>query len=39
MRLDGDRVRWEERVTNRGVEVLVRARGAGTHTLSVRAAG
>jgi hypothetical protein len=39
VRLDGDRVRFQERVTNRGVEVLVRARGAGTHTLSVRAAG
>jgi ABC-type Fe2+-enterobactin transport system substrate-binding protein len=35
---NGERVRWEERVTNRGVELLVRAPGVGTHTLSVRAA-
>jgi hypothetical protein len=39
VRLDGKRVRFQERVTNRGVEVIVRARGSGTHTLSVRAAG
>ena len=36
VRLDGRRVRWGERRTNRGVEVTVETRG-GRHTLEVKA--
>ena len=35
--LDGDEVRYATRTTNRGLEVTVRARGGGSHTLVVRA--
>ncbi len=37
VRLDGDRVRYRVRETNRGVEVLVRAPARGEHELVVRA--
>jgi hypothetical protein len=35
--LDGDEVPYATRTTNRGLEVTVRARGGGSHTLVVRA--
>jgi hypothetical protein len=34
--LDGERVAYETRVTNRGLEVVARAHGGGSHTLVVR---
>ena len=36
MTLDGDRVDWDARTTNRGLEVTVEA-GRGDHTLVVEA--
>jgi hypothetical protein len=36
VRLDGERVEWRERTTNRGLEVTVATR-PGSHTLEVRA--